>query len=173
MNDHDFARIVHETKAVVLSAVEKNLADRFHHAIDDVVQETYIRAYRGLVAKSFRGDSALSTWLYTIARNESLRMNSRLAREEEKFKRSVDAFVFESQIRADEGDTAPADELKALLAAIGLLPEKYRAVMDLVALGLTEKEIAERLAIKTGTVKSRTSRARRLLKKMRREEQQT
>ncbi len=61
MTETEFARIVHATKAVVLSAVEKHLAGRFYHAIDDVVQETYLRAYRSLTSDKFRGDSAIST----------------------------------------------------------------------------------------------------------------
>ena len=38
--------------------------------VEDVVQETFIRAYRGLAA--FRGDSAFYTWLYRIATNMAL-----------------------------------------------------------------------------------------------------
>ena len=42
MNEKEFSAIVAETKAVVLSAIEKNLAERFYHAVDDVAQETYL-----------------------------------------------------------------------------------------------------------------------------------
>ncbi len=38
MTETEFARIVHDTKGVVLSAIEKHLAARHYHAIDDVVQ---------------------------------------------------------------------------------------------------------------------------------------
>ncbi len=161
MTETEFARIVHDTKAVVLSAVEKHLAGRFYHAIDDVVQETYLRAYRSLTSDKFRGDSAISTWLYSIARNESLRMNERLIREEEKFRKSVESFK-EDDGRGDFGE----EDIQEFLAFIKLLPEKYRDVLDLVSQGLSEKEIASRLSIKTGTVKSRASRGRDLLKKM-------
>jgi RNA polymerase sigma-70 factor (ECF subfamily) len=49
MTNSDFTEIVNSTKSIVLSAIEKNLAERFFHSIDDVVQETYLRAYKALV----------------------------------------------------------------------------------------------------------------------------
>ncbi|HOO73007.1 MAG TPA: RNA polymerase sigma factor [Spirochaetota bacterium] len=167
MTEREFALIVHETKSVVLSAVEKHLAERFYHAIDDVVQETYLRAYKSLTGNRFRGDSALSTWLYTIARNESFRMNERLMREEKKFEKTVESIRETEPLSTVESGY----EIEEFLGKIKLLPEKYRSVIDLVSQGLNETEIALRLSIKRGTVKSRISRGRQLLKKMYKEEQ--
>jgi DNA-directed RNA polymerase specialized sigma24 family protein len=59
MTEREFADIVGRTKKVVLSAIEKNLASRFYHSIDDVVQETYLRAYSSLTKGKFRGESSL------------------------------------------------------------------------------------------------------------------
>ena len=42
-----------------------------HEDAQDVMQETFVKIFLGL--KGFRGDSALSTWIYRIAMNESLR----------------------------------------------------------------------------------------------------
>jgi RNA polymerase sigma-70 factor (ECF subfamily) len=63
MTEAEFTEIVESTKRVVLSAIEKNLYPRFLHAIDDVVQETYLRAYKSLQKKQFEGRSALPTSL--------------------------------------------------------------------------------------------------------------
>lgn len=41
-----------------------------HHAADEVLQNTFIKVYKGL--KGFRGDAALYTWMHRIATNESL-----------------------------------------------------------------------------------------------------
>ncbi|MCU0821668.1 MAG: LuxR C-terminal-related transcriptional regulator, partial [Spirochaetes bacterium] len=46
------------------------------------------------------------------------------------------------------------------------LPQKYRSVIELAALGYSEKEIADRLDIKKGTVKSRASRGREMMQKI-------
>ena len=163
ITENDFARVVNETKSVVLSAVEKHLSQRHYHAIDDVVQETYLRAYRSLVKNKFRGDSAVTSWLYSIARNESYRMNKKLEREEEKFHKSVDAIGRQDAMIHTDKDHL---EVKELVEKIGLLPDKYRSVIKLVSEGYSEKDIAQTLSIKKGTVKSRTSRGREMLKKI-------
>ena len=54
MTETVFAEIIKETKGVVLSAIEKTLFNRFYHAIDDVAQETYLRAYKSLDRNQFR-----------------------------------------------------------------------------------------------------------------------
>ena len=159
MDDKEFAEIIASTKGAVLSSIEKHLAARFYHAIDDVAQETYLRAFNSLVKNKFRGDSSVSTWLYTIARNESLRMNNKLEREEKKFEKAAGEFELIEKRSNTESDPA----IDALREKIGLLPPKYRDVMELTSQGFTNKQISERLSIKTGTVKSRTSRAREML----------
>jgi hypothetical protein len=58
MNEREFAKIVAETKGIVLSAIEKHLDFRFSHAIDDVVQESYLRAKKSLVKGAFTEESA-------------------------------------------------------------------------------------------------------------------
>ncbi|MCE9499220.1 MAG: sigma-70 family RNA polymerase sigma factor [Leptospira sp.] len=161
MNDAEFAGIVTTTKKIVLSAIEKNLYDRFFFAIDDIVQETYLRAYRSLVAKKFRYESELSTWIYTIARNETIRMNQKFAREEEKIKKYTESLVRkETEVIADEPD------MEVYRQMIKRLPQKYRDVIELYDKGFTEKEVAGSLQLKIGTVKSRTFRGKEILMKL-------
>ena len=89
MDDKEFAGIVNSTKPIVLSAIKKYVAAQYFHSIDDVVQETYLRAYKSLIKNSFRGESSMETWLYAIARNESLRMMKKINREEIKLKKKA------------------------------------------------------------------------------------
>jgi RNA polymerase sigma-70 factor (ECF subfamily) len=160
MTEKEFADIVGSTKKIVLSAIERHLSARFYHSIDDIAQETYLRAYKSLTKDKFRGDSRIGTWLYTIAKNETLRMNRRLAREEEKFKKSV----LNIENSAEEQGREP-DEFESLYHTIDELPEIYREVMVLVSRGLSVKQISDKLGIEAGTVKSRTSRGKVLLQK--------
>lgn len=155
MNERDFAEIVGRTKKVVLSAIEKNLASRFYHSIDDVVQETYLRAYSSLTQGKFRGESSINTWLYSIARNESLRMNEKLLREEKKEKKLIDA--------DDLTENYEDDSIALLQENILKLPEKYGAVLSLVSSGYSLNQISEKLGLNTGTVKSRISRGKKIL----------
>lgn len=155
MNEREFADIVGKTKKTVLSAIEKNLASRFYHSIDDVVQETYIRAYSSLTQGKFRGEASINTWLYSIARNESLRMNEKLLREERKQKKLIEA----KDITEDNGD----DNITLLKENILNIPEKYGSVLSLVSLGYSLNQISEKLGLNIGTVKSRISRGKKII----------
>ena len=154
MTEREFADIVGRTKKVVLSAIEKNLASRFYHSIDDVVQETYLRAYSSLTKGKFRGESSIDTWLYSIARNESLRMNEKLLREERKEKKLIEA----EEPAADSAD----DNIALLQENILKLPEKYGSVLSLVSLGYSLNQISEKLGLNIGTVKSCISRGKKI-----------
>ncbi|MCX8124186.1 MAG: RNA polymerase sigma factor [Spirochaetes bacterium] len=162
MNQHEFAQIVGKTKHVVLQAVRKHLAAQYYEAVDDVVQETYIRAYRSLASGKFREESSLETWLYRIAANEAKRMTQKLMREEKK----VDKLSQLAQLNAHHGEY---NEL-SLMPIIEKLPEKYKDVVKLKALGDDENEIAGKLGIPKGTVKSRLSRGKLILYKLLQEE---
>ncbi len=161
MNETEFAALVAETKKTVLSAVRKHLAARFSHAIDDVVQETYFRGYRHLAAGKFRNESSVGSWLYAIARNESLRMNARLAREEEKQRKAA-----EEMRDRDPAPPSREEEWGRLEGLVARLPDRYREVVALKIQGVPELEISVRLGIRAGTVKSRFSRGRELLQRL-------
>jgi len=161
MTEKEFADLVGSTKKIVLSAIEKHLSARFYHAIDDIAQESYLRAYRSIIKNKFRGDSKIETWLYSIAKNEALRMNNRLAREEEKFKKSVLDIKYNSGTHNRD-----SDDMEILYNAIDKLPDIYRDVMELIAKGFTMKQVASKLDIEVGTVKSRTSRGKEALHKI-------
>jgi len=150
VTDTEFAAIVGRTKKIVLSAVRKHLAARFSYAIDDVVQETYLRGYRHLVKDLFRNESSI----------ESLRMNKKLVREEEKAEKAGER---QNEYPREELSQEDAEYLNSL---IDRLPDKYREVMLLKGQGMSEYEIAGRLGINTGTVKSRFSRGKEMLHKI-------
>ncbi len=98
-----------------------------HNDTDDLLQETFISAWRGL--ENFRGDARIFTWLYRIATNEALRFL------EKKRKRNIFSLVdVESQLskslEADsffQGDAVQLKFHKAILK----LPEKQRIVFNL------------------------------------------
>ncbi len=161
MTNSDFTEIVNSTKSIVLSAIEKNLAERFFHSIDDVVQETYLRAYKALVSGKFREESKLSTWLYAIARNESFRMNEKLMREERKIERATLKIKEETHLHDDT-----QNQPNLLIKYLKQIPEKYKTILLHYSEGFSEKEIAEKLSIKQGTVKSRAFRGKEFLRKI-------
>jgi RNA polymerase sigma-70 factor, ECF subfamily len=129
----------------------------------DVLQETMIAAARTL--PDFRGGSALSTWLYAIARSFCIkkRRTSKFAPERVD---SLDASPEPARQVADarrspEEDAAGRQLQQALDAAIRELDPMYREVLVLRDVeGLSAKEVAEVAGISVEAVKSRLHRAR-------------
>lgn len=137
-------------------------------AAKDLVQETFLNAYKGF--NSFRGDSQVSTWLYTIASRACLRMRRKRKGEPER-ELSLDEFVptsdgeFRLQIPM-EGLT-PEEALQnkelrnALDQAIEKLPKKYRMALVLRDMeGLSAKDVGAIMGLNERAVKSRLHRAR-------------
>ncbi len=172
MTESEFTEIVSSTREIVLSAIEKNLAERFSYAIDDVAQETYFRAYKALKKDQFRQESKLSTWLYTIARNESLRMNDKLRKEEEraekltKSKKEEDFLISHTDLNENSKRLNSQEMIGTLRALLVKIPDKYRKVLEFYLAGYSESQIAETMGVKPGTVKSRAFRGKEMIKRV-------
>jgi RNA polymerase sigma-70 factor (ECF subfamily) len=136
---------------------------------EDVVQETYVRAFTHL--ESFRGDSSLATWLSRIAMNEALgRLRSQRPGVELS---SLPQGTLEAQIiqfpraAADDPEKSMAQrEIQHVVEhAIDELPEAFRIVfITRVIEGMNVEETAEILGLKPETVKTRLHRARAMLR---------
>jgi RNA polymerase sigma-70 factor (ECF subfamily) len=137
---------------------------------EDVVQETYVRAFTHLA--DFRGDSSLSTWLSRIAMNEAL---GRLRRQRPGVElSSLPQGVLEAQIiqfpllsATDDPEKSMAQrEIQHVVeVAIDELPEPFRMVfITRVVEGMNVEETAEILDLKPETVKTRLHRARAMLR---------
>lgn len=144
------------------------LVNRFVHnpaEVEDVTQEAFIKAYRGL--RNFRGDSAFYTWLYRIAINTA--KNHLVAtgrRTPDIGVDAQDAEQYEGASLLQESATPEglvlADEIKQrVYETIEKLPPELKAAISLRELeGLSYEEIAEAMDCPIGTVRSRIFRAR-------------
>ena len=137
---------------------------------EDVVQETYVRAFTHL--QDFRGDSSLATWLGRIAINEAL---GRLRRQHANVEwTSLPPGALEAQIIQFPLSAASEDPEKSMAQrqiqhvvehAIDELPEAFRVVfITRVIEGMNVEETAEILELKPETVKTRLHRARTMLR---------
>jgi RNA polymerase sigma-70 factor (ECF subfamily) len=140
--------------------------------VQDIAQETFIRAYRALA--QFRGDAQFYTWLYRIAVNTAKKQLLELKR---------DPLVFQSQLNSgDEDETSSTERelnssvadtetpeavlaskeiAQAVNAVMDALPEELRMAITLREIeGLSYEEIALALDCPIGTVRSRIFRAR-------------
>lgn len=134
--------------------------------VEDVAQETFIKAYRAL--PSFRGDSAFYTWLYRIGINTAknfLVSQGRRAPTSTEFD-SEEAETFEEGDQLRDINTPERMLLSKQIgqtveAAMEALPEELRTAIMLRELeGLSYEEIAEIMECPIGTVRSRIFRAR-------------
>jgi RNA polymerase sigma-70 factor, ECF subfamily len=140
----------------------------------DVLQETFLAAYRGLPA--FRGESRFSTWLYRIATNAALmHRRSRARRPVESLEEFLPRFDGEgihaaepaALLAAGRADEVLDRKLLADKAREGLerLPDIYRDAFVLRDLEeMTTAEVAELLAIDAAAVRQRVHRARLMLR---------
>jgi RNA polymerase sigma-70 factor, ECF subfamily len=128
----------------------------------EVVQDTLLAVARSV--KDFRGQSSLSTWLYTIARSFCIKRRRKSVGEPDGFE-PLDALEVGHAALVDAqapDERAHAKQLEAALeAAIGSLDPRYREVLLLRDVeGLTAPEVAKVLELSVDAVKSRLHRAR-------------
>jgi RNA polymerase sigma-70 factor (ECF subfamily) len=138
-------------------------------AAEDLVQETYLRAFRGW--RSYRPGTNLAAWLATIMRNANLDELRRQSRRpvQEPLDDDGDYYLYN---RLAAAGPVPQDEVlarlsgTAIVSALGDLPPTFREVVVLVDVGdFSYADAAEILGIPIGTVMSRLYRGRRALKR--------
>jgi RNA polymerase sigma-70 factor (ECF subfamily) len=121
---------------------------------EEVAQEVFVRVFRGLA--NFRGDSALSTWIYRLTVNASLSHLARRGRRHEV--QNDDALVDVPAPPTPERDPGLAARIQE---ALGRLPAGYRAILVLHDVeGLSHEECAAILECRVGTCKSQLHKAR-------------
>lgn len=134
----------------------------------DLSQEVFLRVFRTLA--SFRGESALRTWIYRIVVNQARNRQRGWMRRHRKDQVSLDQHVEETgdlpcESRLPDGVLASKEVAAKLWQALDRLPFDQRTAMVLREIdGLRYEEIAFSLGIAVGTVKSRLTRARQALR---------
>lgn len=132
---------------------------------EDVVQETYVRAFTRL--DTFRGDSSFSTWLTRIALNEALgrRRRQRPTTDIEMIDETPPSAEVIAFPKSPEAEAARGEVKLLLEACIDALPADLRTIFVLRDVEeLSTEEAADFLDIKPETAKTRLHRARRALR---------
>ncbi|MEV6198502.1 RNA polymerase sigma factor SigM [Streptomyces sp. NPDC051771] len=153
-----FGELVRRHRDRLWAVALRTLGDREEAA--DAVQDALLSAFRA--AHTFRGQSAVTTWLHRITVNACL---DRLRKSATRRTSPVDDTArFEQLLEPHESAEAPAereDLHRQLLAALATLAPDQRAALVLVDMqGYPVAEAARVLGVPTGTVKSRCARGR-------------
>ncbi|HEX5484770.1 RNA polymerase sigma factor RpoE [Limnobacter sp.] len=151
----------HRRVARLLTRMVKNQED-----IDDVVQETFIKAYRAI--GNFRGESAFYTWIYRIAINTAKNLLVTQSRKPSALREIADEDneTFEDNSALSNIDTPESlYESRQIGVAVNdamtALPEELRSAIVMREIdGLSYEEIAAAMDCPIGTVRSRIFRAR-------------
>lgn len=117
---------------------------------EDAAQETFLRIWKSM--DRYRGDSALGTWIFAIARNACLTAISKRIR---------------TSPIVETADHPAPDRQRDILGMVGQLPDHYRQVVMLFYMeGRSYEEVARMLDLPLGTVKTHLYRARQQLATM-------
>jgi len=152
-----FATIVGHYDDRLRAVAYRLLGDR--DRMDDVLQEVYISAFRSL--PRFKGDAALGTWLYRITYNACI--------DDLRRRPAVATVSYDDRdptlVDPASGPAEIAVRRQDLAVALDRLPPDQRAAVLLVdAFGLDYADAAEVLGVRAGTIGSRLSRARAVLR---------
>ena len=137
--------------------------------VQDIAQETFIRAYRAL--HQFRGEAQFYTWLYRIAVNTAKKALLDMKRNPVMYEGAMrgnddsdETSRFERELISDETPEtvlAAQEIAQAVNAAMAALPEDLRQAVTLREIeGLSYEEIATAMECPIGTVRARIFRAR-------------
>ncbi|GHA88590.1 RNA polymerase sigma factor SigM [Streptomyces thermoviolaceus subsp. thermoviolaceus] len=153
-----FGELVRRHRDRLWAVALRTLGDREEAA--DAVQDALVSAYRA--AHTFRGQSAVTTWLHRITVNACLDRARKAA--SRKTTPVDDTERLEQLLEPHESASAPAernDVQRQLVKALATLPPDQRAALVLVDMqGYPVAEAARILGVPVGTVKSRCARGR-------------
>jgi RNA polymerase sigma factor (sigma-70 family) len=156
--DPDAARVVYRAYGSLVYAVAfRVLGDR--GLCEEATQQTFLRAWRA--AAGFDASRKLAPWLATIARRVAIDL---YRREAIRAARPLDSAATDDPVLVDHAATDELLDVWEVRRAVSELPPEQRVVVRLQHFeGLAHEEIAARLGVAVGTVKSRSFRAHRRL----------
>ena len=180
LGDEELVRLARDRDEIAVRALTRRYNRRLYRIArgilrddgeaEDVVQETYVRAFTGL--DQFRGEAAFGTWLTRIAMNEAL---GRLRRRrptvewetygENRTQAEIIHFPVSAMSSDPERAMAQGEIRRVIEKAIDALPDPFRLIfIARVVEDMTVEDTAALFSLKPETVKTRLHRARLLLR---------
>ena len=151
MRTANFAQDLLSVQTELLNFAYKLTADR--EEANDLLQETSLKALDN--EDKYTAETNFKGWIYTIMRNIFIN-NYRKALRDQTYVDQTDNQVYLNQNIDIEGDSTEGSyDLKEMRRIVNALPKEYRIPFSMYVSGFKYREIADKLGLPLGTVKSR------------------
>ena len=151
MNTYSFRKDLLAVQEELLRFAYKLTADR--EEANDLLQETSLKALDN--EDKFEPDTNFKGWMYTIMRNIFINNYRKIVREQTFVDQTDNLYHLNMPQDSGFASTEGSYDLKAMHRIVNSLPRDYKVPFSMHVSGFKYREIAERLGLPLGTVKSR------------------
>ena len=151
MRTANFAQDLLSVQTELLNFAYKLTADR--EEANDLLQETSLKALDN--EDKYTAETNFKGWIYTIMRNIFINNYRKALRDQTYVDQTDNQFYLNQNIDIEGDSTEGSYDLKEMRRIVNALPKEYRIPFSLYVSGFKYREIADKLGLPLGTVKSR------------------
>lgn len=151
MRTANFAQDLLSVQTELLNFAYKLTADR--EEANDLLQETSLKALDN--EDKYTAETNFKGWIYTIMRNIFINNYRKALRDQTYVDQSDNQFYLNQNIDIEGDSTEGSYDLKEMRRIVNALPKEYRIPFSMYVSGFKYREIADKLGLPLGTVKSR------------------
>lgn len=151
MRTANFAQDLLSVQTELLNFAYKLTADR--EEANDLLQETSLKALDN--EDKYTAETNFKGWIYTIMRNIFINNYRKALRDQTYVNQTDNQFYLNQNIDIEGDSTEGSYDLKEMRRIVNALPKEYRIPFSMYVSGFKYREIADKLGLPLGTVKSR------------------
>lgn len=151
MRTANFAQDLLSVQTELLNFAYKLTADR--EEANDLLQETSLKALDN--EDKYTAETNFNGWIYTIMRNIFINNYRKALRDQTYVDQTDNQFYLNQNIDIEGDSTEGSYDLKEMRRIVNALPKEYRIPFSMYVSGFKYREIADKLGLPLGTVKSR------------------
>lgn len=151
MRTANFAQDLLSVQTELLNFAYKLTADR--EEANDLLQETSLKALDN--EDKYTAETNFKGWIYTIMRNIFINNYRKALRDQTYVDQTENQFYLNQNIDIEGDSTEGSYDLKEMRRIVNALPKEYRIPFSMYVSGFKYREIADKLGLPLGTVKSR------------------
>lgn len=151
MRTANFAQDLLSVQTELLNFAYKLTADR--EEANDLLQETSLKALDN--EDKYTAETNFKGWIYTIMRNIFINNYRKALRDQTYVEQTDNQFYLNQNIDIEGDSTEGSYDLKEMRRIVNALPKEYRIPFSMYVSGFKYREIADKLGLPLGTVKSR------------------